>query len=330
MEHTVRRRLSRPVEGPVRETEVETLDLTRIRSARASAWGRSGVVKPGGTLWSLPGEAILDAGRRERERDRLRNLIGRTAPEVSNLGPADETSLAWSAVELRVTHPDQPHRLTVTVTGGDPSALGVAIVDPGAEGRTPRVMLDACVSGPPILKDGPPASFSWLVWPDCPEPELVFVNRNSSSPVRLGTVKLVELDKVAEAPPVRLPRTADTRTMGLYLTGPHPLDRFGGVGETGLGNNFEVARNVASYASYCGASLVVLPDRLSERTGRRLLKGQADENSTGPDQFDLVLRLLHRQGQQRLARIESGRPGGSARTAAAGFGRGAAAGTGSG
>ena len=182
-------------ETPLRETEVDTLELARIRGSRASAWGRSGVVKQGATIWSLPTEAILDAGRRESERDRLRKLIGRTPAELSNLGPADDSGLAWSAVTLRVAHPDQPHRLTVTVTGGDPSALGVAVVDPGGGGKGPRVLLDACVSGPPILKDGPPASFSWLVWPDSPEPQLVFLNRNTASPVRLGTAKLIELDE---------------------------------------------------------------------------------------------------------------------------------------
>ncbi len=284
------------VDSPGRETEVDALDLSRIRSVRVSAWGRSPVLKPGGTLWGLPAEAFLDAGRKERERDRLRNLIGRTPAEVSNLGPADDSGLAWSAVGLRVSHPDQPHRLTVTVAGGDPSALGVALVDPGGGGKSPRVLLDACVSAPPILKDGAPALFSWLVWPDSSEPQLLLLNRNSSSSVRLGSVKLVELDKVPASPPVRLPKTPATRTMGLYLTGSHPLDRFGGAGEAGLTDNLENARNLVSYVSFCSASLVVLPERLSERPGRRGLKGQAEENSTGPDQLDVVLRLLHRQG----------------------------------
>ena len=284
------------VDSPGRETEVDSLDLNRIRSARVTAWGRVPVLKPGGTVWGLPAEAFLDAGRKERERERLRNLIGRTAAEVSNLGPAEDSGLAWSAVGLRVSHPDQPHRLTVTVAGGDPSALGVALVDPGGEDKSPRVLLDACVSGPPILKEGPPASFSWLVWPDSPEPQVVFLNRNASSAVRLGSVKLVELDKVPAAPPVRLPKSPATRTMGLYLTGSHPLDRFGGGGESGLADNLEIARNLVSYVSYCSASMVVLPERLSERPGRRALKGQAEEDSTGPDQLDVVLRLLHRQG----------------------------------
>ena len=96
------------VDSPGRETEVDSLDLSRIRSARLSAWGRTPVLKPGGTVWGLPAEAFLDAGRKERERDRLRNLIGRTAAEVSNLGPADDSGLAWSAVGLRAPIPTNP------------------------------------------------------------------------------------------------------------------------------------------------------------------------------------------------------------------------------
>lgn len=42
---------------------------------------------------------------------------------------------------------------------------------------------------------------------------------------------------------------------------------------------------------------MVLPERLSERPARRALKCQAEENATGPDQLDVVLRLLRRQGQ---------------------------------
>ena len=98
--------------------------------------------------------------------------------------------------------------------------------------------------------------------------------------------------------------------MGLYLTGSHPLDRFGGGGEAGLTDNLEIARNLVSYVSHCSASLVVLPERLSERPRRRALKGQAEENPTGPDQLDVVLRLLHTARPERLARVESGRPGG--------------------
>ncbi len=277
-----------------RETEVDSVDLARIRSTRSSSWGRSPVLKPNRTLWELPAELLQESNRREHER--LLSLITRTPAEMSNLGPADESGLSWAAVGLRPSRPGKPHRLSVTVTAGDPTALGVALVDTGAGDRRPRIVLDACASGSPIPSDGAPATFSWLVWPDAPALQLVLLNRNPSSSVRLGTVKLVELDRLPGPPQVRLPGTPATRTMGLYLTGRSPLDRFGGASENGLADPLETARNLLSYVTYCGASMVVVPEQLSDRQARRGLKGQLEENATGPDQLDLILRLLRRQG----------------------------------
>lgn len=285
-----------PGNGKAREIEVDTLDLGRVRSNRFSAWGRSQFSKTSRTVWNLPDEVLQGAREKERDLNAIRRWISRPVAEAASLGPADDAGLAWSAVGLHVSHPDRPHRLVVTVIGGDPSALGLAIVDPGGNGQRARVLLDACASGPPILKDGPPVTFSWLVWPDCPSPLLVALNRNSSGAVRLGSVKLVEVDSLPLSPAARGAATAPSRTVGLYLTGDHALDRFGGKGETGLPDALEVARNLVSYLTACGASLVVLPERLSDRPARRSLQGQADQNATGPDQLDLVLRLLRRQG----------------------------------
>ena len=130
-------------------------------------------------------------------------------------------------------------------------------------------------SGSPIPVDGAAATFSWLVWPDAPALQLVLLNRNPSSSVRLGTVKLVELDKLPDPPQVRLPGTPATRTMGLYLTGRTPLERFGGAAENGLADPLETARNLLSYATYCGASMVVVPEQLSDRQARAVSKGSS-------------------------------------------------------
>jgi hypothetical protein len=281
-------------EGHGRETDVDTIDMGRIRGSRFTAWGRSPTLG-GGTAWLVPDEVVTEAGKRERERDRLRSLIGHSVSEAGNLGPADDSGLSWSAVGLKAAHPDRPHRLSVTITGGDPSALGVALVGSGAGGR-PRILLDACASGPPILNQGPQATFSWLVWPDADEPVVLLLNRKSSASIRVGTVRLTELDDLPLPPPARLPGTPSTRSLGLYLATAGALDRFGGAGETGLNDALEAARNLVNYLTLCGASLVVLPEALTERQMRRALKGQADEDSIGPDRLDLSLRLIRRQG----------------------------------
>ena len=323
------RRLGKHSAGAVAPTSKESCggDLVGPASdpgggrAKADAWGRRGIggddagrggtrsgAAPGlstdglracavacalGNAWMVPEEALVEATRR----DRLRGWIMRVGSEMENLAPADGDGLAWSAIGLKVPHPDRPHRLTVTVTGGHPAALGVALVtSSGGQGGRPRVVLDACASGPPILQDGPPATFSWLVWPDAVDPVLVLVNHDSNVTVQLGTITLTELAEVP-APPAIVPPSLDTaRSLGLSLTGPNALERFGGGGETGPRDPLTSARNLAQYLVYCGATVMVLPEGLTDRERRQALDGQAGEDATGPDRLDLLLRILARQG----------------------------------
>src|SRR6202034_1763551 len=129
--------------------------------------------------------------------------IKRSVSEAAKLEPADVSGLAWSAVGLKVAHPERPHRLTLKVRGGEPAALGVALIEPGGgPGSSPRLLLDACASGPPILQDGPSASFTWLVWPSATEMVLVLINRSPEAEVRLGMVTLTELDELSHLPPL--------------------------------------------------------------------------------------------------------------------------------
>jgi hypothetical protein len=274
-----------PVAGGRSESIVDTVDLARTRGHRLVASGRSPRSDLGRAAWAVPEAALVEP----IWRDRLRGRITRAGSEAANLAPADVSGLAWSAVALKVAHPDRPHRLTVTVTGGHPLALGVALIDPGGPGARPRVALDACASAPPILDDGPPASFSWLVWPGAAEPVLVFVNRGTAAPVRLGTALLAELPDVPAGPPIIVPER-DPRTLALALSGPGALDRFGGTDAVAR------VRHFVRYLEHCGASAVVLFEELADRTRREALDGQAGEDPTGPDRLGLLLRVLGRQG----------------------------------
>ncbi|APW63444.1 hypothetical protein [Paludisphaera borealis] len=275
-----------------RETEVDSLDLSRIRNTRFSAWGRS-PVSPG-SPWEIPEEVFVEAGRREKERERLRSFITRAGAEPASLGAADATSLSWSAVALHVAHPEKAHRISVTIAGGEPSALGVALVDPGSRDRAPRLLLDACGSGPPVLKPGPTTTFNWIFWPGTTEPVLILLNRDAASDVRIGGVKLVELDPTTAPRPSHPQADPPKRGVGLLLTGPNAIDRFGGSGESGLTNSLETVVNLESYLAACGGTLVVLPEHLGDRPGRRGLSGQLCEDATGPDRLDLALRILQR------------------------------------
>ncbi|WP_435008971.1 hypothetical protein P12x_000220 [Tundrisphaera lichenicola] len=276
-----------PTKGDSGESEVDAIDLTRAWGQRPSATGRSPLAEPGRTTWLVPDAAMVDPS----VRDRLRGWIKGNATEPSTLAPADSGGLAWSAVGLRVENPERPHRLTLTVTGGHPSSLGVAMVAGGGPGSPGRVVLDACVSGAPVLDGGPPGTFSWPVWPDAESPVLVMVNRDRAASVRIGSISLTEL---TDLPASAAPRGPD-RSLGIHLAGLRSLARFGGGNERTI-DILAQGRNLSTYLAHCGASTVILPNGLADRQRRRALSGQAGEDSTGPDRLDLMLRILARRG----------------------------------
>ncbi len=268
--------------------EVDAFDLAKGAGHRPAAAGRAPLDPSGRRGWSVPEAALVDLAGRERFLGR----IARAGPEPSALPPGDAGGLAWSAVGLRVAHPERPHRLTLTVVAGHPADLAVAVVAGGGPGGRGRVVLDASASGAPILEGGPPATFSWPVWPDSEGPSLVLVNRGESSPVQVGLVTLTELVDLPPAPSGR----ESGRALGLHLADLRALDRFGGGDAPGRGDPLAQGRNLASYLAHLGASAVVLPDGLADRASRRALEGQADEDATGPDRLDLLLRVLARRG----------------------------------
>lgn len=283
--------------GPARprrsiEAEVDSVDLARPRNHSPLATGRSPVAEGGKSAWDLPAQALLEPSRR----DRVRGWFLRPGAEADRLEPADSSGFAWLAVGLKVPHPDRPHRLTVTVKGGEPASLGVAMIEAGEarpERPRPRVLLDACASGPPVLENGPALAFSWLVWPGSPESVLLMFNRSPEAAVQLGTVSLTELEDLPGPPALREPHTIATRTLGLYLDTAHALDAFGT--DTAPGGPWDAATNLARYLAYCGATAVVAPVSLSDRASRRLLAGQAEEDCTGPDRIEILRRVLERR-----------------------------------
>ena len=150
------------------------------------------------------------------------------------------------------------------------------------------------------MQEGPPATFSWLVWPDVPDPVLVLVNRAPAEEngvgVQIGSVVLTELASLPGGPEIEEPNGATNRILGLALSGPDALDRFGGAGESGPGAPLESARNLAQYLTFCGGTTILLPEVLHDREDRLRLDGQLAEDATGPDRLETTLRVLSRQG----------------------------------
>ncbi len=284
-------------------TIVDVVDLSRVRGGRASASGRSPEAEAEALAWNVPPEALVESTRH----DRLTGLIPFSGPEMATLPPVDANGLAWSALGMKVAHPGQPHRLTLTVTGGDVSGLAVALIAPGSR---PRLLLDATAPGGAgaIAPGSPPLTFSWPVWPDAPEPVVVLANRGASA-VRLGAITLTELP--AEPAPASLAETHPEapRALGLFLAGPRSLERFGGTVEGGgPADALAEARHLAAYLQHVGATLAVLPEGLADRSRREALDGQAGEDAIGPDRLGVVLRVLARRNLSAVLdlRLDSG------------------------
>ena len=195
------------LDGSPREIAVDSVDLSCARSRRPVATGRAPAPAPGRAEWGVPAEALIEPSRRER----VRGWFQRNGGEAAKLDAADASGLTWTALGLKVMHPDRPHRLRLQINGGEPSFLGVALVEPNGGGSAaapgPRLLLDACASGPPILQDGPPATFDWVVFPRSAEVVLVIVNRNPEAEVRAGAITLTEIEDSAPLP-ARRPQTS--------------------------------------------------------------------------------------------------------------------------
>jgi hypothetical protein len=275
---------------------VETIDLARVRGPRPSATGRAPAPAPGQSSWILPAEALVEAAFR----DRLRGWIP-WASDAALLPAADGSGLPWAALGLKVPHPARPHRLTLTIAGGEPKALGVALVAPadGPEGR-PRLRLDACASGPAPADASSHTTFSWPVWPGASEPVLVLVNRGPEA-VRLGSVTLEELTDAPAPAALDEIQPEVPRRLGLVLSGPDDLDRFGPDHDA-----IATGRNLGAYLAHCGASTVVLPEELAQEAAYRpALDGQAVEDATGPDRLGLLLRLLAERQADALLELST-------------------------
>ncbi len=72
------------------------------------------------------------------------------------------------------------------------------------------------------------------------------------------------------------------------------LEPFGG--SRGAAVTLQTATKLAKHLRSCGATSVVVPDALADRSTRRALEHQADEDATGPDRLETLRRVLARQG----------------------------------
>ncbi len=283
--------------------DLAEIGVGRGRSHRNFSTGRSGQLTGAVSSWGIPVQAFeFDRKRGER----IKGLLGRTtATDQGWVESAQAGNLAWLSTQVHVTHPGRPHRLTISIDGGDPKSLGVALAVAPAEGRPGRMLLDAAAAGLPILENGPPETFSWFVWPDHPEPVCVVVNRGEA-PFRIARIQIEEFDELPDLRTVASRSFSDRRTLALDFSGSEQIGRFGGALEPvgGLFDGVQFAENLAGYAGVCGASTVVVPEYLADRESRSELAGQTTEDCIGPDRLELLLEILRIRGMQAWIEID--------------------------
>jgi hypothetical protein len=270
---------------------VDLVDLTRVKPGRVVTAGRSGAPFTQNGPWPPPRQA-LEIESDPTRRERLLGLIARSS-DLSVLGPADPTGLAWVGANLKVAHPGRPHRLSITVTNGRVDSLAVALLGPG---RAPHALLDACVSDSDRIDQ--PCTYTWIVWPDSPDTIAMVVNRGERSAVRVGAIELREMPAEPPSAAVVETESPNKRSLAIQFSNPRALERFGarGVFDDEQADWLAVGKRLAAYLRHCGANAVVINPRFGEFTARQSLDQQAVEDSIGPDPFELVLKILEREG----------------------------------
>ena len=280
------------------DSVVDVAELGRPRGLRPRLEGRQptdveGMIE---APWPLPDGLLVDAPRRER----LWSLIGRVGSDLRPLGPADGRGLGWIASPMSVAHPDRPHRLELSVVGGDPKGLAVALIAPGPR---PRLLLDARGIGESIPEGGHPRTLSWTVWPDADEPVLVVANRSPERPLWLGDATLVELADEPAPLPIAGPPPGGGRSLAVRIADATALERFGGANDDGPDDPSTRARHLAAYLGSVGASAVVLPEVGPDRAVRNALEGQAAEDPIGPDRRSLMWATLKDAGFSTVVEV---------------------------
>jgi hypothetical protein len=143
-----------------------------------------------------------------------------------------EPQVDWNAVQLKVKHPQRPHRLVLHIAAGGGTFLGASLLEPDARGGLSPHSIDTALS------TGREESNEWstshipelrheiVFWPRSCDPVLLLHDVALGRRTQVTSVEVFEL-----AAPPRLagatPR-ADERLMGPYISQPLLPENFGG------------------------------------------------------------------------------------------------------
>ncbi len=214
----------------------------------------------------------------------LRAAFAASGPEPAEL-TASETRVDWTAVRLRLKHPQRPHRLVLRVAAGSGPFLGASLLEPDSRGQLTASTLDtglalADASDDATAPESAGCQHEILFWPKVCDPVLLVHDLAAGRRPRVTDVEIYELvpPPTQASPPaspaaapaqavLALDASAEERLIGPYLARPLLPETFGGpkVFDTRAGQGIEdwetfhaAARHVADYLVYHGYNSLLI------------------------------------------------------------------------
>jgi hypothetical protein len=215
----------------------------------------------------------------------LRAAFDTSGSEPAELTAAGEARVDWTAVRLRLKHPQRPHRLVLHVAAGSGPFLGASLLEPDARGELTAPTLDTGLALDDASDDAPATESAGcqheiLFWPHVCDPVLLVHDLAAGRRPRVTDVEVYELAPPSSQPstplsPIATPAKAshaidtspEKRLIGPYLARPLLPETFGGpkVFDTRAGQSIEdwetfhaAARHVADYLVYHGYNSLLI------------------------------------------------------------------------
>ncbi|QDT26572.1 family 10 glycosylhydrolase [Gimesia panareensis] len=169
-----------------------------------------------------------------RARGRIRNSFRSLFKSGRETLPESASTLPWSAWHLKISHPQQPHRLVITYPAAMDTHLGFSLLEPDAAGQLVPVGVDGGVYQPASpsainpQESGAESKVELLFWPKVNNPILLFHSLGRPDAAEVAEVKVYELAVSTEDVSAELPATVEKkRLVGPYLQKPLLPEIFG-------------------------------------------------------------------------------------------------------
>jgi hypothetical protein len=298
-------RTPRPA-APATDTLVDRLDANDIESKRR-------LVFTSGDAFSLRQAATLNS-----------LTSGTNEPTVMA-----EPQVDWSALKLKLKHPQRPHRLILHIAAGGGSFFGASLLEPDAKGALSPRAIDTALAIDREEGDATSGSHASglrheiMFWPRSCAPVLLLHDGAGGRRTQVTSVEVSEL--AAPTRPAGAPPRAEERLVGPYMSRPLLPENFGGrkIFDPRAGECLDdwesfhaAAVHVADYLDYQGYNSLLMaaladgraiyPSALIEPTRRYDTGAVSPVGSVpiGKDFLEVLYRVFDRQGLALIPELQ--------------------------